>query len=82
MSRAVEVLHIIKNHPYNSHCIALWLKNCVCHHISNQCSPLLIDDKFYITVEFNKLDADQSQSDMAKSCLNASSPIGSYLCQW
>ena len=59
MTRAVEVLHIDKNHLSNSY----WSVVEQMPYISNQPGPLLIDDKLYITVGFNKID--QSQTDIA-----------------
>lgn len=65
MTRAVEVLHIDKNHPSNSH----WSVVEQLPYISNQPGPLIIDDKLYITVGFNKLD--QSQSDITVASMSA-----------
>ena len=65
MTRAVEVLHIDKNHLSSSH----WSVVEQLPYISNQPGPLLIDDKLYITVGFNKLD--QSQTDIAVALIPA-----------
>lgn len=65
MTRAVEVLHINKNHLSNSY----WSVVEQLPYISNQPGPLLIDDNLYITVGFDKLD--QSQTDIAVASIPA-----------
>ena len=52
MTRSVEVLHIDKNHLSNSY----WTEVERLPHIVNQPGHLLVDDKLYIAVGFDKFD--------------------------
>jgi len=61
MTRSVEVLHIDKNHLSNLH----WSVVEQLPYISNQPGPLLIDDKLYVTVGFDKLDHSQTDISVA-----------------